>query len=281
MNHHNKTRKNANTYNPNNENFNAILNNIQLPKHYELITDQYTYNVKIEYGEETDIINVIQLNNSFMECIVLSVPHKGTIADLLNVNYYSECARNFQRGSGTVHIVNTLLKYTLDTYPHIRQFRLKDTTNINEDIDKTVHTPFYVTTRRLLKGELGWYEEKFGAQPINDTIEIIRFLRGDDRHIIQNLIPVKAPQRWWTEENVSQIIKKICLKTDKINPSTLQTIIFFSEWTIPTENVAQIPYEIREINSGGGVRRIRNIIKNMKTMRMPLRKNRMNIGGGP
>lgn len=275
MNHHNKTRKNAN-----NENFNSLLNNIQLPKYYELTTTEYTYNVKIEYGEETDIINVIQLNNSFMECIVLSVPHKGTIADLLNVNYYSECARNFQRGSGTVHMVHTLLKYTLNVYPHIRQFRLKDTTNINEDIDKTVQTPFYVTTRRLLKGELGWYEEKFGAQPINNTIEIIRFLRGVGRPIIEDLIPSKAPQRWWTEENVSKIIKKICIRTDKISPSILQTIIYYSEWVIPAENVTQIPYEIREINSGGGVRRIRNIIKNMKTMRMPLRKNRMNIGGG-
>ena len=280
---HNKTKKKNIAKNNNNnnnnksynfENLNAILNTIQLPKDYEITTDEYTYNVKIEYGEECDIINLIQQNNSFMECIVLSVPRTGSIADLLNVNYYSQCSRNFQKGTGTVHMVNTLLQYTLDNYPHIRTFQLKDTTNINIEIDESVKIPFYVTTRRLLKGELGWYEEKFGAEPVNNTIEIVRFLR-EDRALFQSVIPTSPTPSsdWWTEENVSTLIKKICMKTNKIKPGTLQTIIYFTEWTIPSKNVKHIPYKIREIKSGGG--HINTILKNMKSMRMPLRRNRM------
>ena len=42
--------------------------------YYELITDTYSYNVKIEYGNDTDIVNIIQLNNSLIECVVISIP---------------------------------------------------------------------------------------------------------------------------------------------------------------------------------------------------------------
>jgi hypothetical protein len=290
MNRNNKTRKsNKNRLNNsnkifrqiyglnNNENTNNILNDIILPSYYELITDIYSYNVKIEYGNDIDIVNIIQLNNSFIECVVLSVPHDGDIADLLNVNYYSSCSKNFQKSTGTVHMVNTLLKYVIDNYPHIKSFKLKDTTNINNEIDNSVETPFFVTTRRLLKGELGWYEEKFGAVPIGDTIDIISFLRLQ-RNTFNDIIPMNKPNSWWTEENTSSIIKKICLHTTNINPGLLQKIIYFTEWSIPSKNIKDVVYTIRplkDINNANN--NINNIINNMKSMKMRLKRNNMKI----
>ena len=283
----NKTKKNKNKLNKsnelfrlmygiennNNESINNIMNNIQLPSYYELITDTYSYNVKIEYGNDTDIVNIIQLNNSLIECVVISIPHNSQEADLLNVNYYSSCSKNFQKSTGTIHMVNTVLKYVIDTYPHIKGFKLKDTTNINSEIDNSVQTPFFVSTRRLLKGELGWYEEKFGAKPIGDTIEIIQFLRKQ-RKLFESVIPMDKPNNWWTEQNTDSVIKDIILRTNKISSGTLKKIIYFTEWIIFSKNVKNISYRIEQLDK---IDNVNNIINNMRSMKMRTNRNNMKI----
>ena len=258
--------------------------------YYELITDIYSYNVKIEYGNDTDIVNIIQLNNSLIECVVISVPrslkmsleetdwksavpHNSQEADLLNVNYYSSCSKNFQKSTGTIHMVNTVLKYVIDTYPHIKGFKLKDTTNINSEIDNSVQTPFFVSTRRLLKGELGWYEEKFGAKPIGDTIEIIQFLRKQ-RKLFESVIPMDKPNNWWTEQNTDSVIKDIILRTNKISSGTLKKIIYFTEWIIFSKNVKNISYRIEQLDK---IDNVNNIINNMRSMKMRINRNNMKI----
>ena len=247
---------------------------VELPEYFKLITDKHTYNVRIEHGTHNDMITIMQTDNSIMECLVLSVPHDVEVAHLLSVNYYSACSENLERGTGTVHMIKTILRYVLDKYPHIKCFKLKDTTNINSEIDKSVKIPFFVTARRLLKGQLGWYEEKLGAKPRGDTVEILDFLRNK-RAPFDKMIPYNEPNTWWTEENTLRLVRKIPLKKGQIDISLLQTIIYFTEWTIPAENIKHIEYKLIKVVRGGG--RINTIMNKTKSMRMPLRRISMNI----
>ena len=253
---------------------NTLLNNIQVPEYFKLITDKHTYNVRIEYDITDDIISIIQTNNSIVECVILSIIHDDEVADLLTVNYHSKCSKNFQRGTGTVHMIKTILRYVLDKYPHVKSFNIKDATNINEGIDKSVKIPFFVTTRRLIQGQPGWYEEKFGAKPTGDSIEILDFLRNK-RNLFDKMIPYHEPNTWWTEENTLELLKKIQIETDQIDISLLQTMIFFTDWTIPAENIEYIEYKLIKVVSGGD--RINTIMNKTKSMRMPLRRITMNI----
>jgi hypothetical protein len=243
--------------------------------YFKIITPEYTYNVRLDYGEHNNVFNIIQHNKSIMECLIIHIPNnkRETTAYLASVNYYKDCAKNFESNRGTSHMIKTALQYVIDNNKNITHVELKDTTIINRDINPSIVDPFYITTRRLLLGQKGWYEEKCGAVPINDTVRILQFLKMN-RHLFEKEIPSHEPKEIWTEKYTSHIIEKICNKTSTQHFRLLETALYFTEWAIPRETIAnyKIRYEIDITQDGGGdyKKKCDSILHNRKQYRMPL-----------
>lgn len=282
----NKTRKNKKPVNNilalmglENENINNInygSMNENTMNYFQIITPEYTYNVRLDYGEHMNVFNIIQENEGIMECLTIHIPNNTTenTAYLASVNYYKDCAKNFESNRGTAHMIKTALRYVVDNNKNITRIELKDTTIINEDINPSIKDPFYITTRRLLLGQKGWYEEKCGAVPINNTVEIIRFLKKN-HHLYEEIIPRHEPKEWWVQKNTSYVIKEICNKTSVQHFRLLETALYFTEWAILRETVKnyKITYDI-VMGQDGGSKEIKKysdkILYNKKQYRMPL-----------
>jgi len=275
----NKTKKKDNIlsyYGINNTNINNYQINYgnqednEISKYFTITTPEYTYNVRLDYGEMNNELNIIQQDNDIKECIKLHIPNNKNekIAYLANVNYYTSCSINFQRNKGTVHMIKTVLKYIIDNYKNIETIHLKDTTAINSEVDSSIIEPFFITLRRLFTNQKGWYEEKCGAIPIDQTISIVDFLKKENK-TIQSLIPKNIPKKWWTKQNTLSLIEKINKKTN-FSYHILESMLFYTSWTIPRNIVEQynIVYSIND-SYKGGAKEIDHIIKNMKRYIMP------------
>lgn len=263
------SNENINTTEINYENMNESAAN-----YFKIITPEYTYNARLEYGERVDVFEILQINNSISECISIDIPKiESKIAYLNIVNYRSTCAKNFQRNKGTKHMIKTAFTYVLNNYKNIDAIKLKDTTIINGDINPSIINPFYITTRRLLMGQKGWYEENFSAIPIENTIEIISFLR-ERRPEFEDIIPQNMPNDWWTYENTKILIKKIILKIKKDVPMNLWELLSNTDWIVEKNIIKnfKIYYEIAQ--EGGST--FENNCKNMKRYYMPICSKRKN-----
>jgi hypothetical protein len=264
-----------NQNNQNNSNINYRNMNENITNYFKIITSEYTYNARLDYGIHNNILNIIQQNKGIMECLIIHIPNNKSesIAYLASVNYYKDCAKNFESNKGTSHMIKTALQYVLDNNKNITRVELKDTTIINKDINPSIEEPFYITTRRLFMGQKGWYEEKCGAIPINRTIDIIQFLQKN-RHSFEKEIPSHEPKELWTQEYTSQIIEKICNKTSTQYFQLLETALYFTEWAISQETIHnyKIKYEINDTQEGGGnyKKKCDLILNNKKQYRMPL-----------
>jgi hypothetical protein len=118
---------------------------------------------------------------------------------------------------GTIFMLKTALKYTIDKYPHIEYFTITDKT-ISE-----------ITPKRLLEGSKGWYEEHFNAKPSVKTkrvIDIIKKCRIRINELIINIIGKSE----WNNKN----ILRIC---NKIDGAILAKNILRTVWTIDSESI--------------------------------------------
>lgn len=114
---------------------------------------------------------------------------------------------------GTIFMLKSALKYTINNYPHIKYFTVTD---------KTIPE---ITARRLLEGSKGWYEEHFNAIPSVKTkrvIDIIKKCRVRIDELIGN-----------SEWNPNNIIR-IC---NKIDGAILAKNIFRTVWIIDRESI--------------------------------------------
>lgn len=241
----------------------------EISKYFTITTPQYSYNARLDYGQMNNELNIIEQNNDIKECIKLHIPNDKNekIAYLASVNYYTNCAANFQRDKGTVHMIKTALKYVIDNHKNIEQIYLKDTTAINSDVDPSATEPFFITLRRLFTYEKGWYEEKCGATPIDQTIPILDFLENE-KSTIQKLVPKNKPKNWWTKENTLSLIEKIN-KNTKFGYNILESMLFYTSWSIPRNAIEQYNI-VYSINNKGGAKEIDHTIKNMKRYMMPI-----------
>jgi hypothetical protein len=240
---------------------------MNINKYFTITTPEYTYNARLDYGEINNQLNIIQQNKCPIECIVIDIPTNNRIAVIESVNYYTDTTLDSQRNKDTVHLIKTALKYVFDNYKYIEKITITDTTAINSDIDPSVTKPFFITSRRLLTYEKGWYEEKCGAIPENQTIPILNFLEKE-KSIIQKLVPKNRPKNWWTKNNLGQIIHNICNTIPTADINLLKLLIYFTDWSITRNTVENfnISYNV----SSGGAKNTDHIIKNMNRYMMPI-----------
>jgi hypothetical protein len=97
---------------------------------------------------------------------------------------------------GSIHMLKTALKYTIEKYSYIQCFNL---------IDKTFP---YITARRLLEGSKGFYEEYFDAKPKERTKILINIIKKY-RVNIDELIKDSIEKSEWDVIKVLQICRKI------------------------------------------------------------------------
>ena len=118
---------------------------------------------------------------------------------------------------GTAHIqdlhytvslpmIRTALMFVSHAHPELTEFCFQDETYI--DIPDHHDKPL-VTSRRLIQGKKGWYEEHLRAEPTGHTVTLLDFLRDPVRRLLYaSLIPEKEIP-WWTRTHLKTIAAAI------------------------------------------------------------------------
>ena len=97
---------------------------------------------------------------------------------------------------GSIDMLKTALKYTIEKYSYIEYFSV---------IDKTFP---HITARRLLEGSKGFYEEYFNAKPKERTKILINIIKNH-RMIIDVFIKNCIEKSDWNDIKVLQICRRI------------------------------------------------------------------------
>jgi len=206
----------------------------------------YVFYLKEISDEDGTIIKIVSKIKQPFPCVSLSIPlYPNTIADLYALNYYQTCSINeksLDKKNGTIIMIQIALHYAKTKYKYIKEFQLQDETHI--DIS-ALEKPL-ITSRRLLQGRLGWYEEYLNAKPIQNTVKLINYLHKESvRKTIDVLLPPESSNPlWWTPSNIVKITKQF--EIDRITP-----YIFGTTWSIPVEEIPNIKYTIDETQDGG------------------------------
>jgi len=219
--------------------------------------ESYGYSFYVEESplyDETNgemCIEFLSLKKQPYPCvrIIVSKNPKEPIAELQALNYYASCSikeKMLENHEGTIVMVKTALAYMLSQFPHVTQVELQDETFID------LPTKPFITSRRLLLGQQGWYEEHLGAHPSAKTAKTLDYLR---QHMTQVKLRAiletfeDAPhdnKRWWSAQNLKCV-------TDKFNPALFQRLLG-TTWTISKETIQNwnVFFEIKLHGGGTG-----------------------------
>ena len=118
---------------------------------------------------------------------------------------------------GSIHMLKTALKYTIEKYSYIQCFNL---------IDKTFP---HITARRLLEGSKGFYEEYFDAKPKERTKILINIIKKH-RVNIDELIKDSIEKSDWDVMKVLQICRRI-------DGNILTRNILITQWIIDRNTI--------------------------------------------
>jgi hypothetical protein len=133
---------------------------------------------------------------------------------------------------GTIQMIKTALAYMLTRYPHVAQVRIQDETFIN------IPTKPLITSRRLLLGQQGWYEEYLGAHPSAKIETTLEFLRQPKTQTQLHEILLKFPeaqdtlggnQTWWSPKNLKRV-------ADELDPVIFQRLLG-TTWTLSAKTI--------------------------------------------
>lgn len=211
---------------------------------------QYTFEVDVDVDDDDAeaTITIMAQQRQPYPCVRIVVPLASPKADLQALNYYASCfaPSKLDPGAGTVAMMRVALAFTLAKYPHVTSFDLQDETFAFVPGDERP----LITVRRLLQGQLGWYEEHFGAMPLSKIVTYVR--KPAVRKKIDDWIavhPAAAERAWWTPTNVHQLANAINAK--------IAYEIFGTSWTIPADTVRAygIAYDVVKEQDGGGLKR--------------------------
>ena len=230
----------------------------------------YTFYVKEEsvydYNDEGDevetdsvILYALSVKRQPFPCvkIELSKNKKYPIAELQTLNFYTSCSvkKPLDKSIGTIRMIQTLLLYTIKTYPHITSVELQDETFID------VPGKPLITPRRLLMGEKGWYEASVGALPKKPVLGYhLHFLRlPSTQQKVKALLPPEATHNlWWVPERIKEV-------ADKLKEGLFAHLIG-SQWTIPASTIRayDIPIEVTSATltpaqTGGFQRKLKRV----------------------
>jgi len=181
-------------------------------------------------------IEFISLKKQPCPCvrIIVSKNQKETIAELQMLNYYASCNPNpmLENHEGTIQMIKTALAYMLTRYPHVAQVGIQDETFIN------IPTKPLITSRRLLLGQQGWYEEYLGAHPSAKIETTLEFLRQPKTQTQLHEILLKFPeaqdtlggnQTWWSPKNLKRV-------ADELDPVIFQRLLG-TTWTLSAKTI--------------------------------------------
>lgn len=277
----NKEKHNMNLYNlymglnnmghiNNNVNVNDNINNIQ-NNYVNYLNDIEVHKFHIMIGPyvfncvetiKDDIIElkfyIVNENKKDDICVKITILKDNHIipGNIDTLYYNNECSISsvkLDKKDGTILMLKTALQYVHDKYPYVKSFELQDETHVN---DESIGKPL-ITSRRLLYGKPGWYEEYFGAKPINSTIELIEYIQKN-RKLIDKLIkkykPRDAGNEWFVPQNILLITEHIPSIKNNNNSSifSVSRKIFGTSWEITREKINSygMEYNIKNVNIG-------------------------------
>ena len=208
------------------------LNNIPMENtiddvktYFHIKTGDYIFNV-VEHILD-DVIEIkffIKDENKKDDiCVKVTVPREDhKIPGNIDTLYYNkDCSiskMSLEKKDGTIHMLKTALYYVYENYPYVKEYEIQDETHIN---DEKIGKPL-ITSRRLLFGQPGWYEEYFGAEPIRDTVNLIKQIKKNRKHVdelIKKYKPNTIGNEWFVPAN-------ILLITSDIKPGIVGNSIF-------------------------------------------------------
>jgi len=214
-----------------------------------MLIDYPPYVFYLKEINEYDSIN-IQIASKVRQpypCIDISVsllPDTSAILQMLN--YYKSCSINeksLDRKNGTAIMLQIAISYAINKYKYITHFELQD----NTFIDISAMEKPLITSRRLLEGRLGWYEEYVNAKPMCKTIKLVKYLRSETiQERIKEFLPKESSNPlWWTPTNIIKL-------TDKVDKKNISPYILHTTWSIPVEEIPNVKYTLDETQDGGG-----------------------------
>lgn len=139
-------------------------------------------------------------------CISIAVSADGS-AVLEALNFYKSCSikeKSLESGLGTIYMLKVALAYVLAKHKKLKEVELQDETFVN------IPEKPLISGRRIIMGQLGWYEEHLKAVPTGRTRFLVKFFRDpESRRTIQDKIPIHEGRSWWTATNVMKLCELI------------------------------------------------------------------------
>jgi|Laugresbdmm110sd_1035091.scaffolds.fasta_scaffold55004_2 hypothetical protein len=134
-------------------------------------------------------------------CVIISIRKDEIRAGLTSVKYRPVCIVNgkMEEGMNGTHIMlKGVLRFVVELFPDIQIIEIYDVAE-KENV--------YITPKKLLLGQPGWYEEKFGAIPTDETKVIIKdWLPNQKKYIDHKTI---SKLTWGTEEDLQEHFYKL------------------------------------------------------------------------
>lgn len=133
------------------------------PRFFKATINPYDFYIKVD--EENEIFTVRLGSSELQDCASVLVYKDDPFADLQGILYDRLCASNvplLKHNNGTIKMVLSLLKVTLDVFPHITHFRLTDMSMVDcESIQKSI----LLSDMYFFLHGMTWYENRFHASP--------------------------------------------------------------------------------------------------------------------
>lgn len=160
-------------------------------------------------------------------CIHISFKENDKEAVLQDLNYRQSCDihNTLKPGSGTQYMLQGALKYLIEKYKHIKVVSLSD-------VAQKKGTRVYLTPKRLLLGQPGWYESQFGAKPTERTEYATKKAR-DSFVLTPELISLMSKPSWGKADD----LEKISRDAGKL---------IHSDWLISNKTIKHYPVKVVE-----------------------------------
>jgi hypothetical protein len=138
-------------------------------EYYQLITDSYSFYLTIVKNKG---VHTLSIGGNKSNCVSVSINtpdsllvergyHKLDEATLPILAWDSQCAISpkLERGTGTIHMIQTALSEAKKRYPYVKLFTLTDNSTITCDNNKAITLLFF----SIAEHSKTWYERHFGA----------------------------------------------------------------------------------------------------------------------
>ena len=277
-------------------------------EYYKIKTENYSFYLIINKNIAT---HTITIGGKKEACVNISVNtekslavqrkfHKLDTATIPILGWDSLCSidKPLERGSGTLHMIKTILSETQKRYPYITNYTLTDNSHIRCTSGKDIS----LSALSLIEYKMSWYERHFNASLSDDRLKE-KYKKGKDilsepelkmpldqfQQYIRPYTSIKVIQSlepFYNSETYFGFFENILKHKGKYETCDLvvdwidifikyifQFDIEKAEWSIPTNSIETIITESKELK--------KNPYKNQNSLQSGgTRKNRVNVGDG-